>query len=299
MKSIKLLTENPVSIERPRTQSMPLVLSCPHSGQNYPLDFIKASALEPLRLRSSEDSFVNEIFQQAKHLGAPLIHALFPRVFVDVNRGPFELDPTMFKTRLPDYVTTKNNRISAGLGTIAKSVAHGELIYKRKLDFGEVKKRIDLFYKPYHRALQRLVQDTKNQFGYCILLDCHSMPSSAARSTFPRPHGNKRLDIVLGDCHGSSCHPSVVAIVMESLLKANLTVRRNNPYAGGFITSHYGKPYENVHSLQIEINRSLYMDEAKIERLDNIASLTGIMSQLIANIGELPNPLAQFEGAAE
>lgn len=299
MKSIYSSTEDRISIERPRKQSIPLVLSCPHSGQNYPLDFIKASALEPLRLRSSEDSFVDEIFQQARNLGAPLVRALFPRVFVDVNRGPFELDPTMFKTVLPGYVTTKNNRISAGLGTIAKSVSRGELIYKGKLDFDEVKERIDLFYKPYHDALQSLVQDTKKRFGYCILLDCHSMPSSAARSAFPRPYGNKRLDVVLGDCHGSSCHPSIIAIAMESLLKSNLIVRRNNPYAGGFITSYYGKPYENVHCLQIEINRSLYMDEVKIERLDGIVPLTNIMSRLIANIAQLPNPNAQTEEAAE
>ena len=132
--------DKPINIEQPGHQSVPLVISSPHSGLDYPADFVKNSALSKQRLRSSEDCFVDEIFRYAPKVGAPLLKALFPRVFVDVNRGPFELDPTMFNSCLPNYVTTKNQRIFAGLGTVAKVVSNGEEVYKNKLDFDEIKK---------------------------------------------------------------------------------------------------------------------------------------------------------------
>ena len=291
--------DKPINVEQPGHQSVPLVISSPHSGLDYPADFVKNSALSERRLRSSEDCFVDEIFRYAPKVGAPLLKALFPRVFVDVNRGPFELDPTMFHSGLPNYVTTKNQRIFAGLGTVAKVVSNGEEVYKNKLDFGEVKKRIETCYNPYHIELKRLIDKTRDIFGFCILIDCHSMPSNAAKSTIPKSFGKKGTDIIIGDCHGSSCHPSIMNAALENLTQAGFSVKRNNPYAGGFITQHYGKPYESVHAIQIEINRSLYMDEKELKRLDGIEILTGIMTDFMKDMGQKVNPMPHLKGAAE
>ena len=162
------IIEGKISVKKPPKQTLPLVVSSPHSGRNYPQKFVAASDLTSLRLRSSEDSFVDEIFNSAPTLGAPFIKALFPRAFLDVNRQPFELDPSMFSDILPDFVTTQNSRISSGLGTIARVVSNGEKIYRDKLTFIEAETRINDFYWPYHQTLKTLIDDTKNKFGYCI-----------------------------------------------------------------------------------------------------------------------------------
>ena len=277
-----------IDIKRPPKQTLPLVVSSPHSGRNYPQKFVDASDLTPLRLRSSEDSFVDEIFDSAPTLGAPFIKALFPRAFLDVNRQPFELDPSMFSDILPNFVTTQNNRISAGLGTIARVVSNGEKIYRDKLTFIEAETRINNFYWPYHQTLKTLIDDTKNEFGYCILLDCHSMPSGTNRYKNSCRSSNGRLgDIVLGDCYGTSCHKDIINSAIDILSGYGFSVRRNIPYAGGFITRNYGKPREGVHAIQIELNRALYMDEKLIERLGNIELLAKAMTNFMDFLGNL------------
>ena len=277
-----------LDVKRPFKQALPLVVSSPHSGRNYPQKFVDASDLTPLRLRSSEDSFVDEIFDSAPTLGAPFIKALFPRAFLDVNRQPFELDPSMFSDILPNFVTTQNSRISAGLGTIARVVSNGEKIYRDKLTFIEAETRINNFYWPYHQTLKTLIDDTKNEFGYCILLDCHSMPSGTNRYKNSCRSSNGRLgDIVLGDCFGTSCHKDIINSAIDILSGYGFSVRRNIPYAGGFITRNYGKPREGVHAIQIELNRALYMDEKLIERLDNIELLAKAMTNFMDFLGNL------------
>ena len=277
-----------IDVKRPFKQALPLVVSSPHSGRNYPQKFVDASDLTPLRLRSSEDSFVDEIFDSAPTLGAPFIKALFPRAFLDVNRQPFELDPSMFSDILPNFVTTQNSRISAGLGTIARVVSNGEKIYRDKLTFIEAETRINNFYWPYHQTLKTLIDDTKNEFGYCILLDCHSMPSGTNRYKNSCRSSNGRLgDIVLGDCYGTSCHKDIINSAIDILSGYGFSVRRNIPYAGGFITRNYGKPREGVHAIQIELNRALYMDEKLIERLGNIELLAKAMTNFMDFLGNL------------
>ena len=289
-----------IIIRSPQKRVLPLVVSSPHSGRNYPPDFVAASALTPLRLRSSEDSFVEDIFGYAPELGATLIEALFPRVFVDVNRQPYELDPTMFSDPLPDYVTTHNNRISAGLGTIARVVSNGERVYRNKLTFREAEERINNYYQPYHNALQALINNTKDEFGYCILLDCHSMPSGRIESNNPAQSKPSRLaEIILGDCHGTSCHSHIMKSSNEFLNEFGFSVRRNLPYAGGFITRNYGKPKEGVHALQIELNRSLYMDERHIEPLEGIKQLRHAMTGFMEQLGKLAIPHMGYKEAAE
>jgi len=297
---LKFDIKDKIVVRSPQKKILPLIVSSPHSGRNYPPDFVAASALTPLRLRSSEDSFVEDIFSYAPDLGASLIQALFPRVFVDVNRQPYELDPTMFSDPLPHYVITQNSRISAGLGTIARVVSNGERVYKNKLTFQEAEERINHFYRPYHDALQTLINNTKGEFGYCILLDCHSMPSGRIGTSNPSQSKPSRLaEIVLGDCHGTSCHPHIMKSSNEFLTGCGFSVRRNIPYAGGFITRNYGKPKEGVHALQIELNRALYMDEQHIEPLEEIKPLRHAMTGFMEQLGKLVIPDMGYKEAAE
>lgn len=271
------LDEPPVLIERPAAQTRPVVLASPHSGRTYKADFVAASRLDPLRLRRSEDGFVDELFAEAPAHGMPLLRATFPRAWCDANREAWELDPGMFADALPSWVNSTSPRVAAGLGTIARVVASGEPIYRGRLRFAEAEARIAGYWMPFHAALEGLIDETRAAFGACLLLDCHSMPSA---SVVPR-HG---YDIVLGDLHGTSCKPAVTRLVETALRDAGFAVRRNDPYAGGYITRHYGRPREAVHTLQLEICRGLYMDEAKIapsRDFDAVRErLNGLMSAL-------------------
>jgi len=269
-----------IAVRRPVAHLLPLVLASPHSGCDYPSAFVAASRLDPLTLRRSEDSFVDEIFAAAPDLGAPLIAASFPRAYLDVNREPYELDPTMFSDALPNYVNARSPRVRMGLGTIARVVASGEEIYSRKLSFAEAERRIDALYQPYHTALRGLVDDTEAQFGGCLLIDCHSMPSAAGATD-----GRDAPDIVLGDCHGASCGDRIVDAARRFLGERGFAVALNAPYAGGFTTGHYGHPRRGRHALQIELNRGLYMDERSYRRKPAFAQLAEEMAALIERLG--------------
>ena len=269
----------------PSERRVPMVFASPHSGQNYPLEFIAASRLSPLELRRSEDSFVDEIFSAAPAVGAPLLRAHFPRAFVDPNREPFELDPEMFTDALPAYANTGSPRVAAGLGTIAKVVANGSEIYHGKLTFAEALRRIRGYYWPYHTTLKGLIEQTQRIFGFCLLIDCHSMPSKGMRGK--GMNGLENVDFVLGDAFGQACDPRVSECAEENLRAAGYTVVRNNPYAGGFVTRHYGRPDEAVHCLQIEISRRLYMDETCMERSERFSKLKEDIGGLMEDLADL------------
>jgi N-formylglutamate amidohydrolase len=273
----KPLTQPPVIVARPVSQMAPLVFASPHSGRCYPPEFLAASRLDPLGLRRSEDSFVDELFTSAVSFGAPLVHATFPRAWCDANREAWELDPAMFADALPSWVNTTSARVSAGLGTIARVVASGEAIYRDKLTFAEAEQRIETCWKPFHDTVSALVGGTRAVFGQCVLIDCHSMPSHVPVSG----RGDRLADIILGDAHGTSCTPHIIRFVERRLVDLGYRVRRNDPYAGGFITRHYGRPREQVHALQIEIARDLYMDEARFERSPAFAEIQSDLSVLI------------------
>ena len=279
-----------VVVARPARQTLPVVFASPHSGADYPAAFVAASRLDRATLRKSEDSFVDELFAAAPAHGAPLIKALFPRAYVDPNREPFELDPQMFVEALPAYVNAHSPRVAAGLGTIARVVATGAEIYRDKLSFAEAAGRIDALYRPYHRALRALVEATRQAFGRCLLIDCHSMPSVGGPMDLDS--GKSRVDFVLGDCFGVSCDPAITAHVEAALAAGGRTVTRNTPYSGGYTTVHYGRPADGVHALQIEINRALYMDEDRYERLARMGALTGCLEALIASLPGLCARLA-------
>ncbi len=271
------------AVRAPREQTAPIVFCSPHSGTEYSEIFKRASRLDFATLRKSEDSHVDVLFAGAAELGAPLLCALFPRAFVDPNREPFELDPAMFEDRLPDYVNTASPRVAAGLGTIARVVCNGAEIYRRKLRFAEAVERINACYRPYHEALKELVAETKRRFGVAVVVDCHSMPSVGG--PMDRDPGAKRVDFVLGDAYGTSCHPALAATAETYLRRLGYAVSRNMPYAGGFTTRHYGNPSARSHALQIEINRALYMDEDSYEQRRGFPALreqiTGLMSELV------------------
>jgi N-formylglutamate amidohydrolase len=271
-----------LDLRQPPRRAVPLVVASPHSGTDYPDDFLAAARLDPLTLRRSEDSFVDEIFAAAPESGAPLVAARFPRAYLDANREPWELDPTMFSDLLPSFVNVRSPRVRMGLGTIARVVASGEEIYARKLRFAEARRRVELLYQPYHQALRRLVDETELAFGGYLLIDCHSMPSAASGAG-----GQAAADIVLGDCHGASCAPYLVEAVRDFLAGRNFAVALNAPYAGGFTTAHYGMPRRSRHALQIEINRALYMDERSYRRKPGFDRVRAEMTALLAHLAEL------------
>jgi N-formylglutamate amidohydrolase len=274
--------ENILDLRQPSRRAVPLVIASPHSGADYPDEFLVAARLDPLTLRRSEDSFVDQIFTAAPELGAPLIAARFPRAYLDPNREAWELDPTMFSDMLPPFVNHRSPRVRMGLGTIARVVASGEEIYARKLRFAEARWRVDTLYYPYHHALRRLADETENAFGGYLLIDCHSMPSAASAIG-----GQAAADIVLGDCHGVACAPRLVEAAREFLAGRNFAVALNAPYAGGFTTSHYGNPRRGRHALQIEINRALYMDESSYRKKPGFDRMQSEMTGLIALLGEV------------
>jgi N-formylglutamate amidohydrolase len=273
--SIDAELQPPYSVMRPDVQTAPFVWCSPHSGRIYPKAFIESVRLTPLDLRKSEDCFVDQLVASVSRLGAPLLAAHFPRAYLDVNREPYELDPELFDQPLPDYANTKSARVVGGLGTIARIVADGEEIYAAPLQLPAALERIDRLYKPFHAALTDLIDQTHRRFGYAILIDCHSMPSSLmATASGPRP------DFVLGDRFGAACHSQLGSFVRDTLRGLGYEVHMNRPYAGGFITEHYGRPTRGIHALQLEINRGLYLDERTLEKTKGFATLERDLSVL-------------------
>ena len=268
-----------VSLLQPAVQAAPVVFASPHSGHAYTAAFLAAARLDPQKLRRSEDCFVDELFAAAPEHGAPLLAATFPRAWCDANREPWELDPAMFADALPPWVNTSSARVAAGLGTIARVVASGEAIYRDKLRFAEAEARVRDCWLPFHDALHALIEATRARFGRCLLIDCHSMPT--AQPGAPPCAG---ADVVLGDAHGTACGARTVRLVQDTLEGLGYRVRRNEPYAGGYITRHYGRPREGVEALQIELCRSLYMDEARLQERPGFGGVQRDMTTLIATL---------------
>ena len=263
-----------------------LVFSSPHSGSVYPESFLAASRLDPLTIRRSEDAFVDELFAGAIHTGAPLLRAHFPRAYLDVNREPYELDPRMFDGRLPAGSNTRSVRVAGGLGTIARIVGEAQEIYHSSLPVAEAINRIETLYRPYHRALRDLLDLAWRRHGAAVLVECHSMPSSAWLSAANRQDEAHRADFILGDRYGTSCHPGISAWLETALEAMGYSVRRNKPYAGGYITETYGAPAMGVHAIQIEINRNLYMDEARLEKHGGFAVIARDLEKLAIRLND-------------
>jgi N-formylglutamate deformylase len=285
----------PFDIVEPETIRAPVLFNSPHSGSTYPHPFLQMSQLEIGTLRRSEDSFVDELFAGVVRQGYPLMHAHFPRCFVDVNREPYELDPRMFDGRLPSFANTRSMRVAGGLGTIARVVGDAQEIYGRRIPVDDALTRIESLYKPYHRALRRLFSKLHRDFGAAMLIDCHSMPSTAGhRDERPRP------EFVIGDRYGTSCTGAVSEVVEQTLRGMGYTVSRNKPSAGGFITEHYGNPAAGLHAIQVEINRALYMDERRYQKTAGFDRLAADLEALAVQLGEIPlDELQPYRSAAD
>lgn len=258
----------------------PLVFASPHSGRIYPDDLMRAAALDAFSIRRSEDAFVDDLVGAAPDLGAALITAQVARAYIDLNREPYELDPGMFADELPEFARSRTARVAAGLGAIARVVSEGQEIYRRKLTFAEARGRIEGAHRPYHDALARLLAEAQAAHGFAILIDWHSMPSAAARGSAR----DRSPDIVLGDRFGASCAGILAGRVERELEAMGYRVARNTPYAGGYTTEHYGRPHRRVHALQVEINRGLYLDEAKLTPTAGFAKLRADLERLIATL---------------
>lgn len=283
----------PFSVVGAECQRVPIIFNSPHSGRVYPSVFIEASRLSAQALRKSEDAYVEELLASAPEHGAVLMHAHFPRAYIDINREPYELDPLLFRGRLPDFVNSQSLRAVGGLGTIARIVNDKEEIYRGPLMLETAFVRIERLYKPYHAALRALLQSTHERFGTVFMLDCHSMPSQESeRGGWP--------DFVLGDRFGASCAPEITQLVQTFLKNLGYRVHLNKPYAGGYITEHYGKPHNGIHVLQIEIDRSLYMNEDTFEKSASFPGLQWDLSRLTSLlVQELPHWGGGYRMAAE
>lgn len=285
----------PFEITEPAAWRAPLIFNSPHSGTDYPHEFLMASRIDMMTLRKSEDAYMDELIADLGAGGFAIARVHFPRSYVDVNREPYELDPRMFNGRLPSFANTRSMRVAGGLGTIPRVVGDGQEIYSDRLSVDHALQRIESLYKPYHRALRKLLGKVHQAFGSVMLVDCHSMPSSGiGRDETRRP------DVVIGDRYGTSCAPLLTDVIEDTFQRLGYTVGRNKPYAGGFITEHYGNPANHVHVIQIELNRAIYMNERSRERSENFAQVKkdfAVVAEACARIP--PSRLAPFQAAAE
>ncbi|MFT5625524.1 MAG: N-formylglutamate amidohydrolase [Lentimonas sp.] len=265
----------------PENRATSVVFASPHSGRNYPPAFLERTILDQFEVRSSEDAYVDQLFSAVPDYGAPLLMACAPRAFLDLNRGPDELDPALFEgVRRMSH----NPRVASGLGVIPRVVSNGRLIYRGKLTLAEAHGRLSDYWRPYHDQLQALLDQSLTRFQEAILIDCHSMPHEALENV--GPPGTLRPHIVLGDRFGAAAAGSVVEKVEAAFSRAGFRVARNMPFAGAYITQHYGRPTRRQHAVQVEIDRSLYMDEKTLQPHagydDFVVALNGAIADIAA-----------------
>jgi N-formylglutamate amidohydrolase len=285
----------PFEIVEPAQWRAPIIFNSPHSGSRYPNEFLSASRIDLPTLRRSEDSFMDELITDLSGRGFAVVRVHFPRSYVDVNREPYELDPRMFIGRLPSFANTRSMRVAGGLGTIPRVVGDGQEIYRERLSVDDALSRIETLYKPYHRALRRLINKVHQAFGTVVLVDCHSMPSIGVSRDEPR-----RPDMVIGDRYGTSCAPLLPDVVEDVMTGLGYSVGRNKPYAGGFITEHYGNPASGLHTVQLELNRAIYMDERRREKGPRFAQVAADFAALADVLATVPlGELGPFQAAAE
>ncbi|MCV6597646.1 MAG: N-formylglutamate amidohydrolase [Mangrovicoccus sp.] len=272
----------PYRLIRPETLKSAVVFASPHSGRYYPAAFLAASQLDAMTIRSSEDAFVDLLIEDAPRLGAPLLLGNVPRAFVDFNRSHDELDPALVEGVRR---VAHNPRVTSGLGVIPRVVANGRAIYRGKLSLEEAHERINACWHPYHTALEELLRAQRAAFGKAILIDCHSMPHEAIAGS----SRGKRFtpEVVLGDRFGASAHSDIVAQIETAFRAEGLRVSRNTPFAGAYITQQYGRPGHHQHCVQVELDRSLYMDEARLELKPDFAAIQRMMSRIMAKIVDI------------
>ena len=272
------MSESPFNLTMPDQWSTGVLFASPHSGSVYPDDLMTKTVLSIAEIRSSEDAFVDRLFGMAPRFGAPLLSAGLPRAYVDLNRSPDELDPALVRG-VPSPGT--NPRISSGLGVIPRVVANGQAIYRDKISRSEAEARIAQVWQPYHDCLSQLLTDCKARFGEAILVDCHSMPHEAIDAI---SQGRKRPDVVLGDRFGASADSAIIELIEAAFASTGLNVARNAPFAGAYTAQTYGRPSDGSHVVQVEVDRSLYMDEQTIQPHADFTTLQSAITHVIAEL---------------
>jgi len=297
MTSTRQTRHIPYRLLSPARRTTSVVFASPHSGRDYPADFVRSAEIDAKALRSSEDAFVDELFAPAPACGAPLLAAVAPRAYVDLNRAPDELDPALI-----DGIGHggHNPRVASGLGVIPRVVSAGRVIRQGKISRAEAEARITRWWRPYHRRLQALLDEAHHDFGEAILIDCHSMPHDVIGTGRPAIAGAaeggglvqapRRPDIVLGDRFGATASAEVVERITAAFEGAGLVVAHNAPFAGAYVVRHYGRPSRGQHAVQIEIDRSLYMDERRVERRADFNAFRDLMAGVIAEVAEIGRP---------
>lgn len=284
------MSKPPYQLNMPENRTTSVVFASPHSGRNYSWAFMRKSILDEMAIRSSEDAFVDLLFGDVPSFGAPLLLATAPRAYVDLNRNKDELDPALI-----DGVrqVSHNPRIASGLGVVPRVVSNGRAIYRGKISRHDVEARLKSHWQPYHSTLETLLEQSQQMFGEAILIDCHSMPHEAVKGSTRR--GIPNAEIVLGDRFGAAASSDIVDRIEATFVNAGLKVARNAPFAGAFITQRYGRPSRQQHAVQIEIDRSLYMNETLVRpngHFQNFQSLISSVAKEISQIGMREIPLA-------
>lgn len=273
------MTIDPYLLTLPKQRDTSVVYSSPHSGRDYPWDFVKSAQLGERALRSSEDAFIDLLFSDAPRQGAPLLAATAPRAYVDANRAADELDPALIEDVEQRGL---NPRISSGLGVVPRVVSNGRVIRRGKISRAEAQHRIDTYWTPYHARLQSLLNESHQMYGEAILVDCHSMPHEALSGLARR--GRSRPDVVLGDRFGVTARPDIVDQIEQAFTDAGLKVARNTPFAGAYITQQYGRPSFGQYAVQIEIDRALYMNEREVKPRRDFDAFRAVVSKVITQI---------------
>jgi N-formylglutamate amidohydrolase len=279
-----------VQLVEPNEATSYVVFASPHSGRVYPSELLTRAQVSALTLRSSEDAFIDLLIADAPAFGAPLITTEVPRAFVDFNRGADELDPALIEGVARGGL---NPRVASGLGVIARVVANGRPIYRAPLPRAEAEARITRYWRPYHAALDDLLQRQRARFGRVLLCDMHSMPHEAIAAHPTRP------EVVLGDRYGAACAPALLDRIEAVFRGAGLRVMRNAPFAGAYVAQHYGRPSSGMHAVQIELDRGLYLDESRIEPGPGYEAFRGLMRDVVAELAAIGRAEAEPGLAAE
>ena len=276
------MTDAAFQIRPPERATSGVVFASPHSGRHYPAAFLSQTVLDSHEIRSSEDAFVDQLYQDAPDFGATLMTATYPRAYLDLNRAADELDPALIHG-VPKR--TPNPRINSGLGVIPRVVARSRAIYRGKLSGAEAQHRIKSVWEPYHCALQNLLNQRRAEFGQAILVDCHSMPSEAVANVVH--HSTRTPEVILGDRFGASASGAVVDRIEAAFQDAGFYVLRNAPFAGAYVAKHYGRPAHGQHCVQVELNRALYMDEAQITPRADFDAFRAVLNNVIRDIAQI------------
>lgn len=258
----------------------PLVLSIPHCGTIFPDEFLASIKVSKEELRKNEDIFVKELLDPAISSGIPALNMNISRTFIDINRAKIEVDPNMFYDYPKDDLGLNRHRSRYGLGLIHKITATNLPIYSHPISYKEVEKRIENVYNVYHKRLKEIITQITEKFGFCLVLDCHSMPSKICSIISENP----KISICLGNLFEQSCPNKISFFVENEFSKREYYVSKNRPYSGAYITFNYCEPRKQSYTLQLEINREIYANESDLTKNEDFQKVSHDISKVITNL---------------